>query len=81
MSKMKFELIPDAFGKEVMKSESLRKLLGQKAKEIQARCGDGYLSSATLEGRKWMAMGMVWTGDIDAMKDNSENNTLLKAIK
>ena len=77
--KVRFELDIPAFGEEVLKAEYMRRAVDEVAKQIQARAGDGYVASSTI-GRK-RALAMVYTDTPEAMRDNNQNNTLLKALK
>ena len=80
MSKpVKFWLDMDAFSEAVLKSEGMVKILQQEADTRKARAGEGYESSVSI-GRR-MAFAMVYTDTPEAMRDNSDNNTLLKVLK
>lgn len=74
-----FELNFTAFGREVMRSEGMRKALNDKAYEIKNRCGEGYNYSSK-KGHS-VSMAMVWAGSTEAKDDNSENNTLLREMR
>lgn len=73
------QLDKDAFRDQVLRSDNLRRILDDKAKEIASRCGDGYRSKSSIEENR--AMAMVWTSTQEAKLDNEENNTLLKNVK
>lgn len=79
MNKTVFKLNTANFGKVVMKSPQLLSVLEQEAEARSLRAGDGYKASATM-GRK-RALAMVYTESVEAMMDNSANNTLLKVMK
>ena len=78
MSKSKFKL-NRAGVKELMKSQEMQKVLKEKANGIKARCGDGY--EQDMQVGKNRANAMVWAETSSAKSDNSENNTILKAVR
>ena len=78
MSKMKFKL-NRAGVRELMKSPEMQKVLKDEADAIKARCGDGY--DQDLQVGKNRANAMVWADSFKAKKENSENNTILKAVR
>jgi phage-related protein len=78
MSKNKFKL-NRAGVRELMQSQEMQKVLKEKADGIKARCGDGY-EQDMLVGKN-RANAMVWADTPKAISDNSENNTILKAVK
>lgn len=77
-SKIKFEL-NSAGVKSILKSAEARSLCAQKASEIVSRCGAGYGSDTFVGSNRVNAM--VFADSAKAKKDNSENNTLLKAMR
>ena len=78
MSKFDFKL--DRAGvKELLKSQEMQAMLAEKASGIRNRCGEGY--SNDVRAGKNRAIAMVKADSPEARNDNSENNTLLKAVK
>lgn len=74
----KFELNSKGVG-DLLKSAGMQSILDQKASDIRQRAGVGYNHDVRVnEGR---AHAMVWAETYQAKKDNSQNNTLLKAVK
>lgn len=78
MSKFKFKLNTAGVA-ELMKSEEMQQVLTAKATAIKERCGDGYEQDIYIG--KTRANAMVSAKTIKAKKDNSKNNTLLKAVR
>ena len=78
MSKFKVELNKAAV-KELLKSQEMQNILTEKASGIRNRCGDGY-SQDILVGKN-RANAMVKADTAKARSDNSENNTILKAVR
>lgn len=78
MSKWKVQLNKEAV-RQLLKSEEMQGLVSSKASEIRNRCGDGYDQDIHV-GRN-RANAMVWAETAKAKKDNSENNTILKAVR
>lgn len=75
----KFEL-NRAGVRELLKSAEMEEVVGSYAGEILNRCGaDGYVSDTKQMPTRVIAH--VSTGDFESMRDNSENNTLLKALR
>ena len=64
---------------EILKSNATEELVRQTANEIRDRCGDGY-DTTVVVGRNRITAN-VYPVTFEAMRDNSENNTLLKAVK
>ena len=64
---------------ELMKSSEMQAVLTEKATAIKARCGNGY-EQDIMVGR-YRANAMVWADTYEARKENSENNTILKAVR
>ena len=79
MKSIKFELNTKGFMEQVLKSNGMQEAVQNATDGIRSRCGDGYEASTTL-GRN-RVLGMVWPDTYEAMVDNSDNNTLLKAVK
>ena len=78
MSKNKFKLNRSGV-RELMQSKEMQKVLKEKANGIKARCGDGYAQDIRVGKNR--ANAMVWAETSEAKADNSENNTILKAVK
>lgn len=78
MNKIRFEL-NRAGVRELLRSEKAADVCAEYGKRIQARCGDGY-NTDTYTGRN-RVNAMVWAETPKAKKDNSANNTLLKAMR
>ena len=74
---IKFELDYTEFGK-LLLSEELGAVMKQASRDIWRRCGNGYSYHARAGRIK--QLGMVIAVSEEAIRDNSENNTLLKAI-
>ena len=78
MSNVSFKL--DRKGvSELMKSGAMQSILREKAAGIKDRCGDGYEQDIHV-GRN-RANAMVYAKSNKAKRDNSKNNTLLKAVR
>ena len=65
--------------REMLKGPEMMDAIKQTTNAIQSRCGHGYFTSTKI-GRN-RALGMVYAGTYEAKLDNSENNTLLKALR
>lgn len=76
---VKFKLNKSGFKTQVLQSGEMQQAIRTETERIRANCGEGYYSRSSV-GRN-RALGMVWAGTYEAMKDNSENNTLLRSIK
>lgn len=76
MSNVKFKL--DKAGvRELMQSKEMESICRGHADAIRSRCGDGY--EVTTYTGKTRVNASVITATAEAMRDNMENNTLLKA--
>lgn len=78
MSKFKFVLNRTGV-KELMQSEKMQKILNEKATSIKNRCGDGYEQDSYVGKNR--AAAIVRAVTKKARIDNSDNNTLLKAVR
>ncbi|MCR8969275.1 hypothetical protein [Facklamia sp. 7083-14-GEN3] len=78
MSKFKFKLNQEGV-RDLLKSEEMQSILMEKASSARDRCGDGY--STSLHVGKNRANASVMAETIEARKDNSKNNTILKAVR
>lgn len=77
MSKFIFKLNRSGVA-ELMKSQAMQDVLSEHAKTIKERAGDGYEQDIYIGKNR--ANAMVKAESFKARKDNSENNTLLKAV-
>lgn len=77
MSKFIFKLNRSGVA-ELMKSQAMQDVLSEHAKTIKERAGDGYEQDIYVGKNR--ANAMVKAESFKARKDNSENNTLLKAV-
>ena len=64
--------------RELLKSAELEALLKEQADAIAGRCGDGYASDTQVIETRVIAS--VYTDTDEAMRDNLENNTILRAL-
>jgi len=64
--------------REMLRSDEMQALLGEKAMEIAARCGAGYESDIYLTPGR--AVASVFTATPEAAKDNAANNTILRNL-
>lgn len=78
MSKMKFKL-NGAGVAALMKSSDMQTVLKNHATSIKNRSGNGYEQDVHV-GRS-RANAMVWASTQAAKRDNSTNNTLLRAMR
>lgn len=74
---IKVELNHTAVG-ELLKSSEMQELVKSYADEIAERAGEGYASDTYNAGSRVIAS--AYTETEEAMEDNLENNTLLKAM-
>jgi len=65
--------------RELLKSQEMQAVLTAKASGIRTRCGDGY--NQDMHVGKNRANAMIWADTKEARADNSENNTILKAVR
>lgn len=77
MSKIRVELNYAGVG-ELLKSQEIADTVKEVAEQVAARAGDGYATDVYQAGTRVIAS--VYTETEEAMKDNLENNTLLKAV-
>lgn len=77
MKKARFQ--PDRSGvKSFLKSPKMESLMADRAGRVAGRAGHGYVAS-TWQGDS-RVIGSVITDTFGAMRDNSRNNTLLRAL-
>ena len=62
----------------MLRSEEMQALLGEKAAEIAGRCGAGYGSDIYMTPGR--AVASVFTDSAGAVKDNLDNNTILRNL-
>ena len=74
---IKVELNHTAVG-ELLKSSEMQELVKSYADEIAKRAGEGYASDTYSAGSRVIAS--AYTETEEAIEDNLENNTLLKAM-
>ena len=63
----------------LLKSEEMKSCLQKISAEISGRAGEGYAADIKNMGTRLIAS--VYTETEDAMRDNLDNNTILKALK
>ncbi len=78
MSNFKFEL-NRAGVRELLKSEEMKSICEEHARAVQSKCGTGY--EVTTYTGKSRANASVHAETFEAKRENSKNNTLLKAVK
>ncbi len=77
MAKVKIELNSSGI-RQFLKSEEMGQMLKQQAEQVRARCGSGY--STDLYQASSRVIAGVFAETAEAAKQNSRENTLLKAI-
>lgn len=77
MSEFKFELDREGV-RELLKSEEMAEVCESYARDIQGRAGDGY-DVSVYQGKNRVNASVKAETD-EALHDNYENNTLLKAL-
>lgn len=65
--------------KSLLKSQQMMNICKSEAVKIKNRCGEGYGFDTHVGKNRVNAS--VYTASTDAMKDNSQNNTLLKNMR
>ncbi len=78
MSKMEFKLNRKGVA-DLMKSKEMQAILKEYATGIKNRCGEGYEQDVYIGKNR--ANAMVSAETYQAIADNLENNTILKAVK
>lgn len=76
MAKMKFKLNYSGVGR-LLKSPAMRSVIESKAAAAQERAGDGY----SVRYGKTRVVAFVEAATDEAVQDNLDNNTLLKAVR
>lgn len=79
MKRTKFKLDYKGVG-ELMRSKEMADLMTEYAEAVRGRCGDGYAVSSYPNGRT-RANASVYAETEKAIRDNYDNNTLLKAVR
>lgn len=77
MDKVKIELNSSGI-RQFLKSEEMGQMLKQQAEQIRSRCGSGY--STDLYQASSRVIAGVFAETAEAAKQNSRENTLLKAL-
>ncbi|MBP3891469.1 MAG: hypothetical protein J6D29_04780 [Solobacterium sp.] len=78
MSKMIFQLNREGVA-ELMKSAEMQEVINEYANNVVSRAGEGYDSQMYIGGTRCKAV--VKAVSKQAIKDNLNNNTLLKALR
>ena len=78
MSDVKIVLNRDGV-RALMQSGEMMSICRQYANEIQGRCGDGY--EVTTYTGPTRVNASVHAATVEARRENSQNNTLLKAVR
>lgn len=84
MSKIKFDLNLQGLN-ELMKSEQMQEILSEKGAQVMQRANDSAQNPAaeySMETKtvNWIAVTTVRANDGVAIRENLENNTLLKSL-
>ncbi|MFR3919376.1 MAG: hypothetical protein ACLTX1_11745 [Hominenteromicrobium sp.] len=77
MDKVKIKLNSSGI-RQLLKSEEMGQMLKQQAEQVRARCGSGY--STDLYQASSRVIAGVFAETAEAAKQNSRENTLLKAL-
>lgn len=77
MAKVKIELNSSGIW-QLLRSEEMGQMLKQQAEQVRARCGSGY--STDLYQASSRVIAGVFAETAEAAKQNSRENTLLKAL-
>ena len=64
--------------RELLESDEMLAVCQEHAEEIAKRCGDGYASGYFKGTDRWKST--VYADSQEARKDNSKNNTIVKAV-
>lgn len=77
MAKVKIELNSSGI-RQLLKSEEMGQMLKQQTEQVRARCGSGY--STDLYQASSRVIAGLFAETAEAAKQNSRENTLLKAL-
>lgn len=77
MSKVNFKLNLPGLN-QIMKSAEMKSELTRYGQQVASRAGDGY-ESETVEA-DFVALARISPANYEAVRDNEENNTLLKSL-
>lgn len=77
MSKVKI-VLNSAGIREMLRSEEMQEVLEAHAAAVAGRCGEGYSHDRHLTGGRAVASAYAETAE--AIRDNLDNNTLLRAL-
>lgn len=55
-------------------------LIDDRADEMAAQAGHGYVARSNISGGRGRARAVVITGNLDAVRDNARNNTLVRVL-
>lgn len=77
MSNVRFKLNSKGV-QELLKGSAMQSILMENARSIAGRAGEGYFSETRVYKKR--AVGRAYAGTSEAVHDNYENNTLLKAL-
>lgn len=77
MAKVKIELNSSGI-RQLLRSEEMGQMLKQQAEQVRARCGSGY--STDLYQASSRVIAGIFAETAEAAKQNSRENTLLKAL-
>lgn len=77
MSNVRFKLNSKGV-QELLKGSAMQSILMEDARSIAGRAGEGYFSETRVYKKR--AVGRAYAGTSEAIHDNYENNTLLKAL-
>lgn len=78
MSKTKFKLNRSGV-RALLQSEEMQSVLSARASAIRNRCGNGYNQDVMVGKNR--ANAMVWAESPEARRENSKENTILKAVR
>lgn len=77
MSKTRIELNSKGI-RELLRSDEIAAAVGEQAALVAGRCGEGYAHDVKMMPSRVIAS--AYTDTVEAAKDNSDNNTLLKGL-
>lgn len=65
--------------RDLLRSQEMKAVCEEHATAIRMRCGDGYKADSFIGKNRVNAM--VWAESIKAKRENTKNNTIIKAMK